>query len=274
MSDVVDIRLKVSFKDHRKRKKLAVRLGAGGVVALLDLWLSAAESHPDGRLAGYTAEDVEIDAGWAGPPGAFTAAAVECGWLDVTECGYCLHDWAEHQAYIIHAPERQAIAKHAAGVRWASRVNALSMLPACPENAHSAKQQCPLPSPDPSPDPPTPQGGGAAGMLAACPGSRIGGLADGYRELADRKTVVAWFRRVAHADPSAPQLACWKAAIVDLQTRNADPAAIAKGLRWFESAEPKYRGTIPEARRLTADWLVGLATKAGEAGVRDVLEDA
>lgn len=118
MSDASDIRVKVSFKDHRKRKRLAARVGPAGVLALLDLWLTTAETHPTGELPGYTAEDVELDAGWNGEPGVFAAAAEECGWIDRTETGYRLHDWQEHQPWLMGADKRSAQARLGAEAKW------------------------------------------------------------------------------------------------------------------------------------------------------------
>jgi len=118
VSDCADIRIKVSFKDHRKRKKVASRLGPAGVVALLDLWLTAAENHPDGNLPGYTTEDIEIDAGWTGETGAFAAAVEECGFLDRTEGGFRLHDWNDHQPWLVGAQSRSSQARGAAEAKW------------------------------------------------------------------------------------------------------------------------------------------------------------
>lgn len=117
MNDL-DIRIKASFKDHRKRKKLAARLGPVGVLALIDLWLTAAETHMDGWLDGYTIEDIEIDAGWVGEPGQFARALMECGFLDKGEHGYTLHDWAEHQSWLCGAPARSTRAAANVNVRW------------------------------------------------------------------------------------------------------------------------------------------------------------
>lgn len=101
-----DIRISLSFKDHRKRKKLQRRLGAAAVLALLDLWLSAAESRPDGILTDMDAEDVAIDAGWEGDPQEFTTALLDIGFLDDENGVYCLHDWIEHNPWASGADAR------------------------------------------------------------------------------------------------------------------------------------------------------------------------
>jgi hypothetical protein len=48
-----DIRLPTSFREHRKRKKLIDALGAGAVQYLIDLWLGAAVSCPEGTLTDW-----------------------------------------------------------------------------------------------------------------------------------------------------------------------------------------------------------------------------
>jgi hypothetical protein len=143
-----------------KRKKLALRLGPAGVVALIDLWLTAAETHPDGNLAGYDAEDVELDAGWAGDPGAFAVAAEQCGWLDRTEAGYYLHDWSHHQPWLIGAKDRQDRGRAAVMQRWErerakatqpapteDRANTASIRPVYAANTEPIPLSSPFPSP-------------------------------------------------------------------------------------------------------------------------------
>ena len=253
----IDIRIKTTFKDHRKRKKLAARLGPAGVLALIDLWLTTAETHPTGVLDGYTAEDIEIDAGWTGERGAFAKAAAECGFLELTSSGYALHDWPDHQQYIIHAPERAALAKRAAGMRWASRLHAARMPTACAENADVmplGNAPSPTPSPTPIPDTPNPPQGAMDQPDMT-----------GWEGLVSPANIVRYVRNLTTADPSAAMLACWKAAMTELATRKADPEAVGLALDAFAKADPKFRGTLPDARRLKADWFLGLVTKYGGA---------
>jgi len=101
-----DIRLSLSFKTHRKRKKLFMRLGADGVLALLDFWMTIAETKPTGVLENYTGEDVEIDAGWNGEPGIFVSALIELGFLDIMEGGFVLHNWDIRQPWVFNSEGR------------------------------------------------------------------------------------------------------------------------------------------------------------------------
>ena len=187
---MTDIRIKTSLFAHRKTKRLRKMLGDGALIALMTLWASAAENRPDGDLTGLSADDIALDADWDGNAEQFVTALGVCGWLDGTDGHYQLHDWADHQGYVIHAPERQERARRAAEARWNARSNAqfetgnapsmpqacyghassmhqacgehtASMHQACSEHASSIRQACgehaqsnaPDPVPDPSPDP-------------------------------------------------------------------------------------------------------------------------
>lgn len=119
---IQDIRIDVRWRSHPKRAKLALLLGHDGTGYVLDLWISAAQSKPDGILRGLDALDISIMAGWPGKPDDFVAALAATRLLDEHPEGcWALHDWAEHQPWVIGAPERVAKAKKAASVRWEDR---------------------------------------------------------------------------------------------------------------------------------------------------------
>ncbi len=155
-----DIRLKTSFRDHRKRKKLQLKLGAEGVLAFIDLMLMAAETRPDGILKGMDAEDIALDANWGGDAVVLVEILVSVGLLDKLGDGtLCIHDWQDHNAYAAAAEERSASARKAALARWGKRSedksNAESMPPACAphESALPTAKNSNAPSPSPSPSP-------------------------------------------------------------------------------------------------------------------------
>ena len=154
-----DIRLSVSFKGHRKRRKLEMLLGPSAVLCLIDLWISTAPNHPKGNLSGLDDIDIALEAGWQGNPCDFVNALISCGFLDGESGLYALHDWMDHQSYVVHAPERSAQARRAAEAKWSKMRGACSehagstqgaMLNAKTSNAPSPD---PIPSPDPLPDP-------------------------------------------------------------------------------------------------------------------------
>lgn len=106
MSMNKDIRIAVTFRDHRKRKKLQRRLGAEGVVALMDLWLSVAENKPNGVLTNMDEEDIALDAQWDGDAEAFVSALVDLGFLEKHDGLYVVHDWVEHNGYVSSSKSR------------------------------------------------------------------------------------------------------------------------------------------------------------------------
>jgi len=106
-----DIRLALTFRHHRKRKRLFHRLGSDGLISLIDLWCMAAEQYPDGCLKGYTKEDIEIDSGWCGDVGVFFKAILDIGFLDKTEKGFSLHNWGKHQVWVSKSEERSNISR-------------------------------------------------------------------------------------------------------------------------------------------------------------------
>ncbi|MCP3927279.1 MAG: hypothetical protein GY714_32370 [Desulfobacterales bacterium] len=102
-----DIRISLSFKNNRKKKKLQKKLGAEGVLSLFELWMSVATNKPSGVLTGYDAFDIEIDAEWNGEEGLFVETLLDCQFLDVDENGvYSLHNWDIRQPWVYQSPDR------------------------------------------------------------------------------------------------------------------------------------------------------------------------
>lgn len=134
-----DIRLSTGFFHHPKTVKLQRRIGAGGLVALLQLWTWAAQNRPDGSLSGMDGEDIAIAAGWTDSTETLIGALVDMRFLDGAEGSYSLHGWQEHQAYAAAEPARVEKAKKAARARW-SKHDAPSNAPSMPEHAPSNAQ--------------------------------------------------------------------------------------------------------------------------------------
>jgi hypothetical protein len=100
-----DIRLSVSFRGHRKRKKLNALLGIDGTGFLIDLWIGAAISRPDGVLSGWDRIDISIESGWESVSNSvqdrsvdrFIDALMSVGFLIQRADGvFVLNDWIEH----------------------------------------------------------------------------------------------------------------------------------------------------------------------------------
>ncbi len=115
-----DIRIKTSFPDHRKTLKLIKKLGIKGVGHLVIMWAKLSLTRPLGVLTGYDVSDIEMEAKWDGEPGEYVQTLLEVGFLDYSpETGvYSLHDWEEHQEWVVKAPERSMRAKARAEKRW------------------------------------------------------------------------------------------------------------------------------------------------------------
>ena len=149
-----DIRVAVSFRGHRKRKRLQMLCGPEGVLCLLDLWIGVAQSNPTGMLRAWDEHDLAFEAGWTGDPKLFEQALVECRFIEHLEGepGYRLHDWEKHQGYAIHAEARTEKARKAAEARWGKtekqKDNARSMQVALPQASSS---NAPSPNPNPTP---------------------------------------------------------------------------------------------------------------------------
>lgn len=114
-----DIRISVSFKNHRKRKKLRLFLGDGATDYLIDLWLTVAVERPGGVLHGLDETDLALMAGWGGDPALFVDGLNRAGFLDVDADGvYSLHDWQDHNGYASSAEDRSAKGRFNSFKRW------------------------------------------------------------------------------------------------------------------------------------------------------------
>ena len=114
-----DIRIAVSFKGHRKRKKLERILGSEAVLALIDLWIGTAMNHPEGKLILMDELDIALEANWEGNPKEFVKTLIDVGFLDKDDDGtYSLHDWNEHQPWVVGAKVRSERARKASQARW------------------------------------------------------------------------------------------------------------------------------------------------------------
>jgi hypothetical protein len=156
-----DIRLLIGFLDHPKTIKLQRVLGSDGVLALIRLWSFAAQYRTDGNLGGMDSDDIEIACKWNGMQGALLTALLTHKWIDerIDQNGvkiYLLHDWEDHQGYIVHEKDRVKQAKKAATKRWERKVHAHSNAHSNADSIHSAMLETQIsnaPSPNPYPFP-------------------------------------------------------------------------------------------------------------------------
>ena len=120
-----DIRLAVSFWDHWKTIVLRSELGYPAIESLQRIWCFAAVNKPDGVLSGMSIRTIEIAAHWSGEPGALVGKLVELRFLDAIDGFFVLHDWEDHNGWVVHSQDRSERGKKGAAARWAKKNNDL-----------------------------------------------------------------------------------------------------------------------------------------------------
>jgi hypothetical protein len=104
------IRVDTALPTHRKSAELAQILDEPLAFGLMvRLWCWAKANAPHGRVSGRNPTRlVEGAVGWAGPPGAFVAAALEVGFLEQASDDLELHDWEKHNGRALKRAEASA----------------------------------------------------------------------------------------------------------------------------------------------------------------------
>ena len=149
-----DIRVKFSFRNNRKHKRLHRLIGVGATYYLINLWIATAEAHPDGCLNGWDETDIADACDWHDSPDKLVSALLECQWIEQQDGHYVLHDWEEHQGWVFHSAERSESARNAARMKWQKIRNAECMRPAsAPQSIRNAPSPSPTPIPSPNPSP-------------------------------------------------------------------------------------------------------------------------
>jgi len=261
------------FLDHWKTRMLCDVLGdPTAPLAILRLWAHCQNRKTD-CIDGYSPEKLKAICRWPGDAERLHQAMTSAEWIHVAEGTMTVHGFREYNATLFAAwtngpkggrPRKPTGNPAVSGEPGENPRDTHGKPTGNPRATHGVTDKIGLEkigedgsTPPATPVPPKGDGG-------------LNGknLAKAYQRICHPPTVVAWFHRVVHADPSPAQLAAWHGAAAELQARNADAGAVLRGLRWFESADPKYRGTIPDGRHLTADWMLALATKSADRGDR------
>lgn len=140
---IMDIRLALDVFEHPKTRELndifdelENNLGAVAVLSWLRLIIHAARNAPDGHLK-VTTRRLATAARWPGDREHFADALIEVGLLERTDEGFRLHDFTDHQPWVVNSAERVKKAKKAAAARWSAPSNAPSMQRASSEHAPS-----------------------------------------------------------------------------------------------------------------------------------------
>lgn len=211
MAKPSDIRLDTGFFRNLKTRKLIRRLGSDGVLALVRLWIYAAEYHDDGDVSSLSDDDVCDVCGW--DSGGLLGDLKGLGW--VTESGH-LHDWFDHQPWIVAAPARREQARKAARARYkqgsAAQSNAASSADSKPA---AQEEQCPFPFPSsPFPSKKKADAADAAASFLKAWNDNRGLLPEATKMTAPRK------KHILAALKEEPNLDAWIAAF---RFKAADP---------------------------------------------------
>jgi hypothetical protein len=111
-----DLNLSLSYFTHPKTKRLIGLLGRGAEVLPLKLWAYCGTMHPqDGKLSGYSVQEIESILDWWGEKGKAVSGLLTVRYMDDVDGVLCVHDWLEHQG---HLRAFKLKAKKAAEARW------------------------------------------------------------------------------------------------------------------------------------------------------------
>ena len=101
------IQVETALRSHPKFRRLCRLAGLSerdGIGALASLWLNVREVCPDGKMPGWTADDLD-DA--AETPG-LSQHLLSVGFVDESETGLECHDWPDHSGRQCRDAERKA----------------------------------------------------------------------------------------------------------------------------------------------------------------------
>ena len=144
-----DIRISVSFKNHRKRKRLNLLLGDGAAGYLLDLWISTAMNRPSGDLKGMDEVDIALDAGWSGDPIEFLQCAYQLRMARKKQCRRVPHTRLGRASAVCFRRSNaqrkgEACGADKVGQQRGCSEHAGSIRRGCSEHAGSRFEQCPI----------------------------------------------------------------------------------------------------------------------------------
>ena len=119
-----DMRISLNFVDHPKVRKIIRTCGYEAFYSLMKLFSIAGRLYPDGDLIGLDNDDIEDIAGWTGEQGKFVDTLVHVNFLDISDKEYSIHDWEDHQPWLMGSEDRSEHAKKAAEARWGNKKKA------------------------------------------------------------------------------------------------------------------------------------------------------
>ena len=134
----------LDYPTHPKTLRLSGILGPGAEVYPLRLWSHTGKYHAeDGRLDGYTIQEISACCGWTGDSDTFISAMVRVAFLEGVEGAYRVHAWLEHQGHIVAFKERSRKANKA---RWSKIKGESSNKESLEESSKDSGMESPLPT--------------------------------------------------------------------------------------------------------------------------------
>lgn len=110
------LNLDLDYFTHPKTVRLIGLLGKDSAVLPIRLWCYVGKYHStNGRLAGYSPQEIESVVNWWGKQGELVEAMLKVGFLSKTGNDYEIKDWLEHEGHLKMFHDR---AKIAAKERW------------------------------------------------------------------------------------------------------------------------------------------------------------
>ena len=144
------LNLDLDYHDHPKTKRLVGLLGRGAEALPIKLWCYCGKYHADdGKLTGYSAQEIESICAWWGQKGEMIEAFVKVNFLHPTEDGFQVHEWKEHQGHLGVFKERASAAAKARWEKYRREEHPNNASSIAPSNASSIAQaeakHCSLP---------------------------------------------------------------------------------------------------------------------------------
>lgn len=119
------LNLDLDYFGHPKTNQLIGLLGKGADILPIRLWVYCGKHHSGtGTLTAISTQEIELAVGWWGKKGLAVAAFVECGFLDVIDGGYQVHDWLDHSGHLAAYKLR---AQKAAKARWSKNATSTEL---------------------------------------------------------------------------------------------------------------------------------------------------
>ena len=113
------LNLDLDYRTHPKTVRLIGLLGREAEIFPIRLWCYCGKHHSvDGKLLGYSSQEIESAVGWWGKPEEMIKAMLKTKHIIALADGFQIVDWLEHNGHLAMFKER---ARKASAARWGLR---------------------------------------------------------------------------------------------------------------------------------------------------------